>query len=151
MDSSDHRPHFLKQIRGEPMSNIVLKEQLKNSIDYLQGVSNGTIRPEKLAWGICDNLWNFVYKESGSCRLEGLETLLDDSFKSWPDFSGSLMFPVPAPDNMWGAGAYYGYFQDRTDGTNNMYDKRTAYGKSRHRLILHVLKEFKKKLEELQS
>lgn len=56
-------------------------------------------------------------------------------FKTWPQYSGDIDFPVPGP-----AAAIDAYF----DNLYDLWDRDTEYGRLRWDLLDHIIKEMSK-------
>lgn len=70
-----------------------------------------------------------------SCKICGL-------FRKWPRFSGSASFPVPHPTKP----SHLAY-----NTTQNMWDRRTKYGRARCDLLDFCISELEKELCDGQS
>ena len=66
------------------------------------------------------------------CKIRGL-------FRRWPQFSGSADFPVPHPAKP----ADLAY-----NTTQNMWDRRTKYGRARWDLLEFCISELEKELND---
>ena len=86
-------------------------------------------------FGICHQLALRCSDERAgywSSKLQGL-------FRRWPQFSGSADFPVPHPTKP--ACIAYG-------STQNMWDRRTKYGRARWDLLEFCISELEKELND---
>lgn len=72
--------------------------------------------------GICRN-----YKDKAGLAGYSLESY----FKTWEHFTGNVNYPVP--------GGFEAY-----DVCNDMFSKTTRYGRLRHNLLNHCIREAKK-------
>ncbi|ASD52154.1 hypothetical protein KNT64_gp202 [Pseudomonas phage PspYZU05] len=95
--------------------------------------------------GLCMSLGEFVYREiylnehreyltSGSVRYA--RSLFSDSFESWPEFTGSQLYPVPAPLSFKPCAGMTSYSQAYSD----LPHWTGEYGKSRLSLLEHAIK-----------
>lgn len=92
--------------------DLVLRKKLLNAFEELL-VEAFQCKQEKEA-GICLWIDNYLHKPEQRDRhteyyYSGYMSIL---FKSWPKFSGSKMYPVPAP--------WYWWFYDRCPHTRSM-------------------------------
>lgn len=85
--------------------------------------------------GLC-----FIIAYESECRYTiECGKLLHDYFEKWPEFSGSLAYPVPSPDKCYSAEEY---FLDRRVG------KWTGeYGASRRRLLDWLIQQLEEELK----
>lgn len=83
--------------------------ELRVNIKWLRDMQNGGT-PEYPTFGVCTNL---PYRSR-----------LDNHFKTWPEFSGNLDYPVPAPSGRY---PYIEYFE-------STYKWVGEYGDARRRL-----------------
>lgn len=86
--------------------------------------------------GICYQL------DAQSCSDENASywrSKLQGLFRRWPQFSGSADFPVPHPTEP--AGIAY-------NSTQNMWDRRTKYGRARWDLLEFCISELEKELND---
>ena len=81
--------------------------------------------------GICKCFAHFTGKELDEVMAEH-----SISFRTWPDFSGDNIYPVPAPE---GEEPKFYYWK-----VANKWDGRTEYGKKRKRLAMWLVKQFEK-------
>ena len=85
--------------------------------------------------GICHQLAQSCSDENtGYWRSKVL-----DLFRRWPQFSGSTDFPVPHPTEP----ACIAY-----NSTQNMWDRRTKYGRARWDLLEFCISELEKELND---
>lgn len=66
--------------------------------------------------------------------------MLSDVMREWPEYSGVVMYPVPAPDK--GVPPAIAYSQ------LDKWSRRTKYGKARWRLLDHCIARFEAKVAE---
>ena len=88
--------------------------------------------------GICYQLY------AQSCSDENIDywrSKLQGLFRKWPQFSGSADFPVPHPTEP----ACIAY-----NSTQNMWDRRTKYGRARWDLLEFCISELEKELSNEQ-
>lgn len=94
------------------------------------------IRERPAPWiGICRQLALRRRDEDADhwrCKIRGL-------FRKWPGFSGSANFPVPHPTKP----ADLAY-----NTTQNMWDRRTKYGRARRELLDFCISELEKELND---
>lgn len=86
--------------------------------------------------GICYQL------AAQSCSDENVDywhSKLQGLFRRWPQFSGSADFPVPHPTEL----ARVAY-----SSTQNMWDRRTKYGRARWDLLEFCISELEKELND---
>ena len=86
-------------------------------------------------FGICQQLALRLSDESADywrSKLQGL-------FRRWPQFSGSADFPVPHPTEP----ACIAY-----NSTQNMWNRRTKYGRARWDLLEFCISELEKELSD---
>lgn len=78
--------------------------------------------------GLCGNLVHL-------CDLPGavIDDLLPEAFRSWPNYSGNLGYPVPDPEAPSSKAAAYKIYYDRHDLWED-----SPYGNLRRELCLHV-------------
>ena len=90
-------------------------------IAHLRRLGNGEVQPKNYSRGLCSELSSlFEYRISQELELH---------FKTWPEFSGISLVPVPHPD-----GPMVGYEVCENKWIGD-------YGDSRKRLCLHVANE----------
>lgn len=88
--------------------------------------------PRAIEHGICDNV-EFVVEEGYSTFGPILKRL----FKSWPEYSGSLTFPVKHPD------------KTPHDGFINSYNLwEGEYGAARKRLLTYLIENLQQGTEQ---
>ena len=85
--------------------------------------------------GICYQLARKCRDENADYWLSKLQGL----FRRWPQFSGSADFPVPHPTQV----ACVAY-----SSTQNMWDRRTKYGRARWDLLEFCISELEKELND---
>lgn len=95
-------------------------------IQYLRGLAHGDFKFDNET-GIC-GLVNFEFGYIKMC-------LVIDLMGEWPERSDSSSYPVPHPTES-SAWAY--------QITENLWDRRTTYGKARCRLALWLADELEK-------
>lgn len=83
-------------------------------------------------FGICD----YVESESVLITDEYVEAKLRDLFRSWPHYSGSIVFPIPG-----GGDAYEEAYHN-----GKSWDRDTEYGALRWNLLEHCIKELRNDL-----
>lgn len=102
-------------------------DELSRIIKTLRAWGSGQEKPLDY-YGLCGNLVHL-------CGLPEAITddLLGGAFRSWPNYSGSREFPVPAPeapsDKAAACGIYYNH--------DNLWED-SPYGNLRRELCLHV-------------
>ena len=108
-----------------------------NKTDYLsikavlKACANGT--PPCRYYGLCTNMSDSVLTISD----EDLHAFYTKCFTSWPEFSGSGLYPVSDPENKGSIEhAEEKYVSCAADGS--LYDD-TEYGLARRRLASHML------------
>ena len=90
------------------------------------------VKPNSVRLGICDALEAEICR-SGQRGLGGeLASILRLGFRSWDHFSGSVAYPVPATDKNFNAATTF-------IELNNLWDRRTKYGKLRYPLVDHLI------------
>lgn len=89
--------------------------------------------------GICgmveDYLEDLGYDEPNSLVQEQLQPI----FPLWPEFSGDIRFPVPAPEN-YGSPENYFFVADEYE----MWSKTHPYGAARRRLLEFCINQLEK-------
>ena len=85
--------------------------------------------------GICNQL----ARKCGNENADYWRSKLQGLFRRWPQFSGSADFPVPHPTEP--ACIAYG-------STQNMWDRRTKYGRARWDLLEFCISELEKELSD---
>ena len=88
--------------------------------------------------GICNQL----ARKCGNENADYWRSKLQGLFRRWPQFSGSADFPVPHPTEP----ACIAY-----DFAQNMWDRRTKYGRARWDLLEFCISELEKELNDGKS
>lgn len=88
-------------------------------------------------FGICHQL----ARKRSDANADYWRRKLQGLFRRWPQFSGSADFPVPHPTEP--ACIAYG-------STQNMWDRRTKYGRARWDLLEFCVSELEKELSNEQ-
>lgn len=108
-----------------------LKQDLLNALLQIQD------KPIDKSAGICYNVEKSMGYDSREDRFK-TENILEGLFKSWPLFSGSIVYPVPDPDGFDPGCA----FMEASD--EDMWEG--AYGNLRKELLQHCIDELQKEL-----
>ncbi len=103
--------------------------------DHFEALGLGKIRPMDETVGICCEMYSLV-RVGGYCSREVGDLALEEAFRTWPEFSGDVEFPITPPDSRSAKRAYC--------STKYLWGD-DGYGEARRRLCLHVASEFRKK------
>ena len=125
---------------------------LKQFRDALFAI-NSDDNPDHAHRGICDQLearidydhcYNYLtwILSDQNEPLFRISDWLREQFQLWPEFSGDLHYPVPAPDGS----SPMMYFQYRAD-EDNLWN--FEYGKSRKRLLRFLQEQFSKEFPDV--
>ena len=103
-------------------------DELSQIIKSLRAWGSGQEEPLFSHYGLCRNL---VHR----CGLSeaAIDDLLDEAFRSWPNYSGNRRYPVPDPEAPSSKDAASKIYYDR----NHLWDD-SPYGNLRRELCLHV-------------
>lgn len=121
-----------QNLMGNLMNNLmenIMKEvtDMKNMLDKAERIINEK-KPIDRNYGICSNI------TSTDTDRKVIKTILAD----WDKFSGDKSFPIPHKM----LNPYKAY--SKAISKNNMWDKRTIYGKNRWEALHYVIEELKK-------
>ena len=103
-------------------------DELNRIIEALRAWGSGQEKPLLSYYGLCGNLIRLC----GLSEAE-IDDLIDEAFRSWPNYSGKREYPIPGPEassDTWTAyKIYYGH--------PNLWDD-SPYGDLRRELCLHI-------------
>lgn len=91
-------------------------------------------------YGIC-TCYNKIANNMDTTCFETISAYLGVSFKNWPEFSGSLMYPIKSYDERIANSFMY----NLAGVKNAMWDRRTKYGKARWQLLDWLIEQFQAK------
>lgn len=90
--------------------------------------------PTHRALGICDHLWKNLRRHYGQelteIESQKIREIYRELFRSWDEFSGNIVYPVPHP------------LKDPSEafGDDNLWDE-SVYGRYRWALLRHMIEE----------
>lgn len=109
-----------------------MQNDLYSALDTLLAIKEKFKNGEPCYTGICSQYRHYGNRNS---------TSLEQYFKTWVHFSGDVEYPVPSGTTESPGDAY-------DHGNDNMFSKTTRYGRLRHNLLNHCIREVRREIKE---
>jgi hypothetical protein len=96
--------------------------------------------------GLCRNYAALVAHDRGNDNIDPwlMTDLYDQYYRTWPKWSGSDTYPVPAPPSMrvgLSPGSYNALDAYHNYDGKNKYNKGAQYGRDRRELLDHLIEQ----------
>ena len=114
-------------------------EKLKEFLSIIQSIKSGIIDIET-GLGICTNV---VYNSMDILYEDVREIFKELRIDQWEHFSGCYEFPIPSTNKKLSN-------EDLYEATENLWDRRTKYGRLRWDLLDYLINQAEAKLNASQ-